>query len=43
MSCYYFGYHQEHHEYPDVPWWKLPAYKHKAWQSPLSPQYPVNF
>ncbi|WP_208766779.1 fatty acid desaturase [Nostoc flagelliforme] len=33
MSCYHFGYHQEHHEYPDVPWWKLPAYKHKVWQS----------
>jgi len=25
ITCYHFGYHQEHHEYPHVPWWKLPA------------------
>lgn len=24
ITCYHFGYHQEHHEYPCVPWWKLP-------------------
>jgi beta-carotene ketolase (CrtW type) len=24
ITCYHFGYHQEHHEYPHVPWWKLP-------------------
>ena len=24
LSCYHFGYHREHHEYPNVPWWKLP-------------------
>lgn len=24
MACYHFGYHQEHHEHPDVPWWQLP-------------------
>ncbi len=24
ITCYHFGYHQEHHEYPRVPWWKLP-------------------
>ena len=24
LACYHFGYHQEHHEYPQVPWWKLP-------------------
>ncbi len=24
ITCYHFGYHKEHHEYPDVPWWKLP-------------------
>ncbi len=23
LSCYFFGYHFEHHEYPHVPWWKL--------------------
>lgn len=31
ISCYHFGYHQEHHEFPHVPWWQLPAvYKQKA-------------
>lgn len=25
LSCYHFGYHYEHHEYPGVPWWKLPT------------------
>ncbi len=24
LSCYHFGYHWEHHEYPHVPWWQLP-------------------
>lgn len=24
LTCYHFGYHQEHHMYPDIPWWKLP-------------------
>ena len=24
ITCYHFGYHKEHHEYPHVPWWKLP-------------------
>lgn len=23
ISCYFFGYHYEHHEYPRVPWWQL--------------------
>lgn len=23
LSCYFFGYHYEHHEAPHVPWWKL--------------------
>jgi beta-carotene/zeaxanthin 4-ketolase len=23
VSCYFFGYHYEHHEAPWVPWWKL--------------------
>lgn len=25
ITCYHFGYHEEHHEYPDVPWWQLPG------------------
>lgn len=32
MTCYHFGYHEEHHQYPDIPWWQLP----KARQSSLS-------
>ena len=24
ITCYHFGYHWEHHEYPYVPWWGLP-------------------
>ncbi len=24
LSCYHFGYHWEHHQYPYLPWYKLP-------------------
>jgi beta-carotene/zeaxanthin 4-ketolase len=24
IICYHFSYHQEHHQYPDIPWYKLP-------------------
>lgn len=24
ISCYHFGYHEEHHNLPHLPWWKLP-------------------
>lgn len=27
VSCYFFGYHYEHHDKPFVPWWRL--YKEK--------------
>jgi beta-carotene/zeaxanthin 4-ketolase len=23
LSCYFFGYHYEHHADPSIPWWKL--------------------
>ncbi len=23
LSCYFFGYHFEHHDGPHIPWWKL--------------------
>ena len=23
ISCYFFGYHREHHESPRTPWWRL--------------------
>lgn len=25
LTCYYFGYHWEHHEYPQLPWYSLPS------------------
>ncbi len=28
LSCYFFGYHREHHENPRIAWWKL--YKTKT-------------
>ncbi|MDR9402044.1 MAG: fatty acid desaturase [Halothece sp. Uz-M2-17] len=28
LTCYHFGYHQEHHENPHVPWWQLPRVYH---------------
>ncbi len=28
LSCYFFGYHREHHESPGIAWWKL--YKSKG-------------
>lgn len=28
VSCYFFGYHYEHHDNPAVPWWRL--YKTKV-------------
>ena len=24
LTCYHFGYHYEHHAFPDTPWWALP-------------------
>jgi beta-carotene ketolase (CrtW type) len=24
LSCYHFGYHWEHHEFPHIAWWRLP-------------------
>ena len=24
ITCFHFGYHHEHHEHPDLPWWRLP-------------------
>ncbi len=30
LSCYFFGYHYEHHEWPHIPWWKLYQTKKQA-------------
>jgi beta-carotene/zeaxanthin 4-ketolase len=27
ITCYHFGYHWEHHEYPKTPWYKLPTFR----------------
>jgi beta-carotene ketolase (CrtW type) len=29
LSCYFFGYHFEHHDKPFLPWWKLYQEKHR--------------
>ncbi|MGX7688362.1 fatty acid desaturase [Flectobacillus roseus] len=30
FTCYFFGYHHEHHAYPYLPWWKLAEAKEKT-------------
>ena len=30
IACYHFGYHWEHHQYPYLPWYKLPQAHKKA-------------
>jgi beta-carotene ketolase (CrtW type) len=25
LTCFHFGYHEEHHRYPSLPWWRLPG------------------
>lgn len=29
-SCFHFGYHHEHHQRPDLPWWALPRARRAA-------------
>lgn len=29
LTCYHFGYHWEHHERPDLPWWALPKFRRR--------------
>ncbi|WP_114748623.1 fatty acid desaturase [Pleomorphovibrio marinus] len=29
LSCYFFGYHYEHHDAPNTPWWRLWKIKEK--------------
>ena len=29
LTCYHFGYHWEHHERPDLPWWALPRFRRR--------------
>jgi beta-carotene/zeaxanthin 4-ketolase len=37
VTCYHFGYHWEHHEYPSLPWYLLPSIRQH--QRNLSPQH----
>ncbi len=30
LTCYHFGYHEEHHDRPSVPWWRLPKARRAA-------------
>ena len=30
LTCFHFGYHLEHHQYPQLPWWALPSARRKA-------------
>ncbi|MBE9045078.1 fatty acid desaturase [Pleurocapsales cyanobacterium LEGE 10410] len=30
ITCYHFGYHWEHHQYPHLPWYRLPLARQKA-------------
>jgi beta-carotene/zeaxanthin 4-ketolase len=32
ITCYHFGYHWEHHEYPSLPWYSLPTARRTHWQ-----------
>lgn len=36
ITCYHFGYHWEHHQYPYLPWWKLPKVRKQLVNSTLS-------
>ena len=30
LTCYHFGYHWEHHEYPFLAWYDLPSVRHRS-------------
>jgi beta-carotene/zeaxanthin 4-ketolase len=43
ITCYHFGYHEEHHEYPHVCWWQLPAiYKQRKLTSSCTQENAAN-
>jgi beta-carotene/zeaxanthin 4-ketolase len=39
LTCYHFGYHWEHHEYPKLPWYKLPSVRPQLEDSSLRPDW----
>lgn len=36
LTCYHFGYHEEHHRFPHLPWWRLPAARRSTLELALS-------
>ena len=38
LTCYHFGYHWEHHEYPWLAWYHLPSVRQVSLPHPNSPQ-----
>jgi beta-carotene ketolase (CrtW type) len=34
LTCFHFGYHWEHHEWPSVPWWALPSARARRTPAP---------
>lgn len=38
LSCYHFGYHEEHHRYPYAAWWQLPIIRRLQMQNAASPE-----
>ncbi len=30
LTCYHFGYHEEHHIHPGIPWWRLPEMRRET-------------
>jgi len=37
LTCYHFGYHWEHHEYPALPWYRLPSVRQHRRQAVVIP------
>lgn len=37
LSCYFFGYHYEHHENPRIPWWQLYKVKDRKTEASGTP------
>ncbi len=37
LTCYHFGYHWEHHEYPSVSWWRLPRIRQQRTEKSIHP------
>lgn len=42
LSCYFFGYHFEHHDAPGLPWWRLWQVKEPDQTSSLKLEGPVD-